>query len=85
MDAGGGPRLLKLYESCRPQAERYFRFYVVNQQYSLEHALEEHEEMIEAIRTGAPDLAEAVVRQNWRNSEERLQRAIDRAGERGSW
>lgn len=85
VDSGGGPRLLKLHVSCRPQAERYFRFYVVNQQYSLEHALEEHAEMIEAIRTGAPDLAEAVVRQNWRNSEERLQRAIDRAGERGSW
>lgn len=82
---GGAPRLLKLYESHRPQAERYFRCYVVNQQYSLDRSLEEHEEMIEAIGTGDPDVAGRAVKRSWSNAEERLQRAIDRSGERGSW
>lgn len=82
---GGDRRLLKLHGSCRPQAGRYFRYYVVNQQYFLNRSLEEHEEMIEAIGTGDPDVAEETVQRNWRNAEERLQRAIDRAGERGSW
>mgnify|MGYP006280073353 CR=1 FL=1 len=85
VEAGGGPRLLRLHESYRPQAERYFLHYVVNQQYSLDRSLEEHEEMIEAMRTGDPDLAENVVQRNWQKAEERLQRAIDRAGERGNW
>lgn len=85
VEPGGGPRLLNLHQSYWPQAERYFRYYIVNQQSSLDRSLEEHEEMIEAIGTGDPDVTEGVVQDNWRNAEERLQRAIDRAGERGSW
>lgn len=85
VEAGGGPRLLKLHESYWPQVDRYFRHYIVNRQYTLDRALAEHEEMIRTISTGDPDVAEDVVQQNWRNAEERLQRAIDRGGERGSW
>ena len=85
IEPGGGPRLLKLHETCRPQAERYFRYYVVNQQYSLDRSLEEHAGMIEAIRAGEPDVTEEVVQRNWRNADERLQRAIERSGERGGW
>lgn len=82
---GAGPRLMKLHSSYRPQTERYFRYYVSNQRYSLDRSLEEHEEMIEAIATGDPGVAEEAVERNWRNAEERLQRAIDLGGERGSW
>lgn len=85
VEPGGGPRLLKQHESYRPQAERYYRYYVVNQPCSLYHSLDEHEEMIEAIGTGDPDVAEDMVQQSWRNAEERLQQAIDRDGERGNW
>lgn len=85
VEAGGGRRLLKLHESYIPQAERYFRHYVVNEQYSLDRSLDEHGEIIEAIGSGDPDVAEGVVQENWRNAEERLQQAIDRAGERGAW
>lgn len=85
VEAGGGRRLLKLHESYIPQAERYFRHYVVNEQYSLDRSLAEHEEIIEAIWSGDPDAAEGVMQQNWQNAQERLQQAIDRAGERGAW
>lgn len=82
---GGGPRLLKLHGSYRPQAERYFRYYVGLQEYSLDRSLEEHEDMIEAIATGDPGVAEEAVERNWRNAAERLESAIELAGERGSW
>lgn len=85
VEPGAGPRLLKLHDSYRPQTERYFRYYVGNQQYSLDRSLEEHDEMIEAIATGEPEVAEEAVQRNWRNAEERLQRAIELGGERGSW
>jgi len=83
--AGGGPRLLRLHGSHRPQAERYFRYYVEMQEYSLDRSLAEHEDMIEAIGTGDPDVAEEAVERNWRNAETRLARAIEIAGERGNW
>lgn len=85
VEAGGGRRLLKLHEAYIPQAERYFRHYDVNRQYSLDRSFEEHEEMIEAIGAGDPDVAGGVVQQSWQDAEERLQNAIDRGGERGTW
>lgn len=85
VEAGGGRRLPKLHEAYIPQAERYFRHYVVNEHYSLDRSLAEHEEIIEAIGSGDPDVAERVMQENWKNARERLQQAIDRAGERGAW
>lgn len=83
--SGAGPRLLSLHGSHRPQAERYFRYYVEMQEYSLDRSLAEHEDMIEAIATGDPDVAEEAVERNWRNAGARLERAIELAGERGNW
>lgn len=85
VEPGAGSRLRKLHASYRPQAERYFRFYVTTHQYSLDRSLGEHREMIDAIASGSPEVAEDAVEQNWRSATERLQRAIDMAGERGSW
>lgn len=85
VEPGAGPRLLKLHRAYRPQAERYFRYYVSDQQYSLDRSLDEHREMIDAIGTGDPEIAEEAVERNWRNAEGRLQRAIELGGERGSW
>lgn len=80
-----GSRLQKLHGSYRPQAERYVRFYVTTHQYSLDRSLREHDEIIDAIESGDPEAAEDAVEQNWRSAEERLQRDIEMAGERGSW
>lgn len=85
VEPGAGPRLLKLHDAYRPQAERYFRYYVANQQYSLDRSLGEHQETIEAVATGDPEFAEDAVQQNWRSAEKRLQEAIKLVGERGSW
>ena len=85
VESGAGSRLRKLHDSYRPQAERYVRFYVTTHQYSLERSLSEHREIVEAIEAGAPGHAEDAVEQNWRSAEERLQRDIEMAGERGSW
>jgi len=85
VEPGAGSRLRRLHSAYRPQAERYVRFYVTTQQYSLDRSLKEHEEIIEAIESGDPARAEEAVDQNWRSAEERLQRDIEVAGERGSW
>ncbi len=85
VEPGAGSRLKKLNASYRPQTERYVRFYVTTHQYSLDRSLREHREIIEAIEVGDSERAEDAVEQNWRSAEERLQRDIEMAGERGSW
>lgn len=85
VEPGAGSRLRKLHASYRPQAERYVRFYVTTHQYSLDRSLGEHREIIEAVEAGDRERAEDAVEQNWRSAEERLQRDIEMAGERGSW
>lgn len=85
VEPGAGPRLRKLHSAHRPQAERYVRFYVTAQQYSLERSLQEHRDVAEAIEAGRPAGAEEAVEENWRSSEERLRRDIEMSGERGSW
>lgn len=85
LEPGAGSRLRKLHGSYRPQAERYVRFYVTTHQYSLERSLNEHDEIISAIEAGDPQAAEDAVETNWRSAEERLQKDIEVAGERGSW
>lgn len=85
VEPGAGPRLLKLHGAYRPQAERYFRYYVANQKYSLDRSLGEHHDMIDAVSTGDPEVAEDAVQKNWRSAEKRLQEAIKLVGERGSW
>ncbi|MBA3521512.1 MAG: hypothetical protein H0T90_03270 [Gemmatimonadales bacterium] len=45
----------------------------------------EHEAIAGGIQRGDPGRAQHAVQTNWRNAAERLERVIDRAGERGSW
>lgn len=85
VEGSAGSRLRKLHASYWPQAERYFRLYATTRPYSLDRSVAEHEAMIEAVASGEPERAAEAVKQNWRSARERLQRAIDVAGERGSW
>lgn len=85
IEPGAGSRLRKLHDSYRPQAERYVRFYVTTHQYSLDRSLREHDRIITGIEAGDPEAAEDAVEANWRSAEERLQKDIEMAGERGSW
>jgi DNA-binding GntR family transcriptional regulator len=85
LEAGSGARLLVLHDAAKAQAERYLRLYVSMLSGEIATSVHEHEEIIEAIRVGAPKRAHDAVFQNWQNAAERLSRVIDTAGERGSW
>ncbi len=85
VEAGAGRRLLALHTTIKPQAERYERLYVSLLVSDLQTSVTEHEAIAAAIERGNPDAAQRAVQTNWRNAAERLERVIDRAGERGSW
>ena len=85
VEVGAGPRLLALHTIIKPQAERYERLYMSLLVSDLKTSVAEHEAIAAAIERGNPDAAQRAVQTNWRNAAERLERVIDRAGERGSW
>jgi DNA-binding GntR family transcriptional regulator len=79
------PRLQALHGSIKPQAERYRRIYSTGSPENIQASYAEHEVIIRCIESGAAAPAEAAVRENWRNSADRLARLIGQVGERGSW
>ena len=85
VEAGAGPRLLQLHTTIKPQAERYERIYLSLLAGDLQTSVAEHEAIAAAVERGDADAAQRAVQTNWRNAAARLERVIDRAGERGSW
>ena len=85
VEAGAGDRLLGLHRSVKPQADRYRRLYSTTQVARIRASVEEHREILDAVRKGDGDRAHQAVRTNWRNAVTRLGEAIRRAGEMGSW
>lgn len=85
MDAAAGPRIAALHTATRPQAERYFRLYAMSLSGKISASVEVHDELVEAIRRGDRDAAEAAVTENWRTASRRLRDVIERLGERGIW
>ena len=83
--AGAGRRLLALHTTIKPQAERYERLYLSLLVSDLSTSAAEHDAIAAAIERGNADAAQRAVQTNWRNAAARLERVIDRAGERGSW
>lgn len=85
VEEGAGPRLLALHASVKPQADRYRRLYSSTQAARIRASLEEHGEILAAIRAGDGNRAHQAVRKNWRNAVSRLSETIRRSGEIGSW
>ena len=85
IDAGAGPRLRALLGTIRPQAVRYDQLYVVLLAHRMQPSLAEHQAVIRAIERGNADAAARAAEANQRNAGQRLSRAIDTMGERGSW
>jgi DNA-binding GntR family transcriptional regulator len=85
VEAGAGPRLRALHASVKPQADRYRRLYSSTQVPRIHASLEEHGEILEAVREGDADGAHQAVRANWKNAVVRLGEAIRRSGEIGTW
>ena len=80
-----GRRLSNELRALQPQVERYERVYTAALITDFADALQEHEEMIEAISRGDADAAERSTIANWRRGSERYARIAQDIGERGSW
>jgi DNA-binding GntR family transcriptional regulator len=85
VEAGGGPRLLRLHDVVKPGAERYERIYFTLLARETEPSYQEHEAIVAAIRAGTPEAARVAVRANWRNAAQRMGHVIEALGSRGSW
>ena len=83
--AAAGPRLLEMHDAIQPQVERYWRLYSGAIVDELSHSVNEHEQIISALREGDADAAEKGLQVNWMKGLERLSRVIDSLGERGNW
>jgi DNA-binding GntR family transcriptional regulator len=85
VEACGGPRLLALHDSVKPQAERYIRMYISMLTGDIASSVAEHEAITAAIEAGKSQAAQDAIAVNWRHASERLSKVIEVAGERGSW
>jgi DNA-binding GntR family transcriptional regulator len=83
--AAGRPRLFSLYETLRPQLERYALLYAVHVVGQLTDAVREHGDIITAFATKDPLASRDAVRRNWSRGAERLVAIVDRVGARGDW
>ncbi len=85
LGAAAGPRLLAELEVFRPQAERYERVYASGIVGASDEAAREHADIVEAVRQGDGQAAEAAVARHWRDSADRYSRLVTILGERGNW
>ena len=85
IDFAAGPKLVALHGSIKVQVERYARLYVVLLTDTITKSAVEHEPIIRALTRGDSDAAQNAAQINWRNAGDRLARAIEGMGERGSW
>ncbi|HUG55109.1 MAG TPA: GntR family transcriptional regulator [Vicinamibacteria bacterium] len=84
-EAVTGRRLSGELRALQPQVERYERVYTAALVVEFAEALQEHDEMIEAIAKGDADGAERATIGNWRRGSERYARIVQDLGERGTW
>lgn len=85
VEAGAGPRLLRLHNAIKPQGERYIRLYISALTDEITTSVAEHKIILASIGSGDSDRSQAAVETNWRNAAVRLNRVIHSMGERGSW
>jgi DNA-binding GntR family transcriptional regulator len=85
VDAGAGRRLAALYNSVRPQVERYWRLYASSIISELHVSVSEHNEIVKAIRKGDAAAVRAALDRNWLGGFDRISRLIEIFGERGRW
>jgi len=83
--AAGGPRLVVLLSSIRPQAERYVRVYVSTLTDQIETSVHEHAAIIKAVEDRDATRAQRAAEANWRGAARRLAGVIAEVGERGCW
>ncbi|MFB6240855.1 MAG: GntR family transcriptional regulator [Gemmatimonadota bacterium] len=85
VEASAGPRLRRLHRAFHPQAERYGRFYLSPRTEAVDRPGGEHEPILDTIRVGDAEAAEAAAERCWRRTGRRMGQRIAQAGERGGW
>lgn len=85
VEAAAGPRLRIQLDSIQGQVERYERVYTTVLIGGFEASLNEHDVIIEAIRSGNREAADQAVVTNWRNGAQRYAKVVAILGERGAW
>jgi DNA-binding GntR family transcriptional regulator len=85
VQAAAGQRIRELLAVMAPQADRYEWMYAPMVGPDHTPTFTEHRAVLDAVRAGTADDAEAAVRANWLNSATRLLAALDRWGARGGW
>lgn len=76
VEAAAGPRLWSQIAAIHPLVERYERLYTQALMSQIATSVEEHANIVTAIRAGDPEVAERRVALNWRNGAERYERAV---------
>jgi DNA-binding GntR family transcriptional regulator len=80
-----GPRIRALYDSIKPQADRYLLLYTAHALFDqLSTSAAEHDAIIQGIADGDADAAQRSAEANWRNAIARFARFMEMAGERGA-
>ncbi len=82
---GAGPRLLALFRTLKPQADRCIYLYYTTLTAEIMLSTAEHDVIIEAIAAGNATAARRAVQENWENAAVRLSKSIAALGERGVW
>jgi DNA-binding GntR family transcriptional regulator len=85
VEAGGGERILALHDTVKPQAERYCRLYISALVDRIGDSVQEHQVIIDGIRSGNAEDTERAVLVNWRNAADRFSSLIASMGELGIW
>jgi DNA-binding GntR family transcriptional regulator len=80
-----GNRLREFYDAQQPVMDLYGRNYYTHLMDTTPNSVEEHDALIDAIQRGDSDAADRAARTNWMNGCERYAKAIEDAGERGTW
>jgi len=83
--SGAGPRVRALYDSVKPQTERYVRLYISALLNEIGTSVREHAAVIETLAAGDVEATRSRVREHWRNSTDRMYQVIESVGERGTW
>lgn len=82
-EAAAGPILYKQIDRLRYQAERYERLYTHVLIAGIENSVEEHAEIIAALRAGDADAAQRATETNWRNGADRYEGTLAAGRARG--
>lgn len=85
VEAGAGRRLLNLFRTLKPQADRYIYLYYTTLTAEIKVSTAEHDVIVESIAKGDAASAWRAVQENWDNAAVRLSKSISAIGERGVW